>query len=130
MRDKISDVRQAEILGTQAAEGIDADRNSMAETSGVGAVGESEPIRTGGTVREGGTGRRLKPTTHGKTLEFLMRSLADQIDDSRQNQEREIQRQQRLQNQLEQLQSTLNEWRDRVNSLSVDSAETDEQTDV
>jgi TolA-binding protein len=123
MRDKISDVRKAEVLGTQAEKGIDVDRHSMAEASGVGAVGEPEPIGTGGTVREGGAGRRLKPTTHGKTLEFLMRSLADQIDDSRQNQEREIQRQQRLQDQLEQLQSTLNEWRDRVNSLTAETEE-------
>ena len=71
------------------------------------------------------SGRRPRPVTHGKTLAFLIQSLADQIRESQEVQVRESARQARLEQQLGQLTEALAAWQ-----ASVADAQEDLPSDV
>jgi hypothetical protein len=111
MGDKITDGGKTEIQRSQGALSGHDDADGLARPGSKSEVDGAESVGIYGADSKGPNPRlRSRPGTHGKTLSFLIQSLADQIRDSQETQAREAARQARLQQQLEQLQSALEGW--------------------
>jgi hypothetical protein len=122
MGDKISDGGKTEIQRSQGALSGHDDANGLARPGRESEVSRVEPVGIYGANSKGVNSRpRPRPVTHGKTLSFLIDSLADQIKDSRDAQQREAARQARLEQQLEQLKVALDGWRASVADVGEDS---------
>lgn len=84
---------------------------------------DSQPVEvgSGGEVCEGTDRGRPRPVTHGKTLGYLIKSLADQIADSEDLERRtassEAARRKRLLEQKADLEKVLADWQASVDSL-------------
>jgi hypothetical protein len=112
MRDKIGDGGKAEIQRGQGTLSGDDDAYGLAGPGRKGEGGGVESVGIHGTNSERvNSGPRPRPVTHGKTLSFLIQSLADQLRDSQEAQAREVARQVRIEQQLQQLREALDAWR-------------------
>jgi hypothetical protein len=110
--------------GEQETQGNYTDGQWLDEPGGEGAIAGSEPVGIYRADSQGrDSGRRPRPVTHGKTLAFLIQSLADQIRESQEAQARESARQVRLEQQLQQLQAALDAWRASVADAGEDSTD-------
>jgi hypothetical protein len=108
--------------GEQKTQGNYNDGQRLDGLGGESAIAGSEPVGIHRADSQGrDSGRRPRPVTHGKTLAFLIQSLADQIRESQDAQAREAARQARLEQQLQQLQAALESWRASVADVGEDS---------
>jgi len=126
MGDKIAtDGGQTQVpRGEQETQGNHNDGQRLDRPGGESAIAGSEPVGIYRADSEGrNLGRRPRPITHGKTLAFLIQSLADQIRESQEAQARESARQVRLEQQLLQLQAALDAWRASVADVGEDSTD-------
>jgi hypothetical protein len=121
MRDKIGDGGETEIQRGQGTISSDVNANSLGDLGQTRADNGSLPIGATRTTRSISGSKRRKPVTHGKTLSFLIQSLADQLKESQEAQAREAARQVRIEQQLQQLQDALDAWRASVADVGEDS---------
>jgi len=120
MRDKI-DGRKTEVQRAEGAVSGDVDAYSLGDSGQAGEDNGSLPIGATRTTCSISGGQRRRPVTHGKTLSFLIQSLADQLRDSQDAQAREAARQLRIEQQLQQLQEALDAWRASVADVGEDA---------
>lgn len=112
---------EAEIRRGEKGSLCDDDGSGLGEFGASSQTYECLSIGTTGTIRPLSASRGRKPVTHGKTLSFLIESLADQLKDSKEAQAREAARQLRIEQQLQQLQEALDAWRASVADVVEDS---------
>ena len=135
----VGDGGKAEIRGAEESSRCDDDRSGLGNSGSSIETNGDISIGATGAVREISGSRGRKPVTHGKTLSFLIESLADQLKDSQEAQAREAARQVRMlkdsqeaqardaarqvriEQQLQQLQEALDAWRASVADVVEDS---------
>jgi len=122
MRDKI-DGGETEIQRGQGTISSDVNADSLGDSGDTRTDNGSLSIGATRTTCPIPASKRRKPVTHGKTLAFLIQSLADQLKESQEAQAREAARQVRIEQQMQQLQEALDAWRASVADDGEDSTD-------
>lgn len=119
MGDKF-DGGQGSLRGKQEKVRTDADSDCLGEVTSNGSGDERESIGASRAIRKGDNRTRPKPTTHGKTLSFLINLLANQVAESEEISRREDVKREQLRQQMQQLQTALEEWQESVQRLDLE----------